>query len=73
VDSTGVAWVAQRTFGQPGDLPVVGDWNGDGTTDVGVWDPATADWTLDQTDPASQSPSPGTTVSSSGLVLGHPR
>ncbi len=73
VDSTGVAWVAQRTFGQPGDLPVVGDWNGDGTTDVGVWDPATADWTLDQTDPASQSPSPGTTVSSSGLVFGHPR
>jgi hypothetical protein len=25
------------TFGQPSDLPVVGDWNGDGITDVGVF------------------------------------
>jgi arylsulfatase A-like enzyme len=28
-------------FGHPGDLPVVGDWDGDGTTDLGVYRPAT--------------------------------
>ena len=26
-----------RPFGEPGDLPVVGDWDGDGTTDLGVY------------------------------------
>ena len=26
-------------------LPVVGDWNGDGRTDLGLWDPANAQWT----------------------------
>ncbi len=25
-------------------LPVAGDWNGDGVTDLGVWDPMTASW-----------------------------
>ncbi len=29
-------------FGVPGDLPVTGDWDGNGKTDVGVWNPATA-------------------------------
>jgi hypothetical protein len=26
-----------RTWGQAGDLPVVGDWNGDGTSKVGIF------------------------------------
>ena len=29
-------------FGEPGDLPVVGDWDGNLKTDLGVWDPLTA-------------------------------
>ena len=38
-----VARVVQ--FGCAGDLPVDGDWNGDGITDLGVWTPATATFT----------------------------
>jgi hypothetical protein len=34
-------------FGQPGDLPVVGDWNGKGVTRVGVFRPSTATWYFD--------------------------
>ncbi len=26
-------------FGEPGDLPVTGDWDGNLTTEVGVWSP----------------------------------
>lgn len=29
-------------FGNPGYLPVTGDWDGNGVTDLGVWNPATA-------------------------------
>ena len=28
-------------FGTPGDVPVTGDWDGNGITDVGVYDPVT--------------------------------
>jgi hypothetical protein len=34
-------------FGVSGDLPVVGDWNGTGTTKLGVFDPHTGLWRLD--------------------------
>jgi hypothetical protein len=34
-------------FGQSGDLPVTGDWNGDGITDIGVFRPGTGQWLLD--------------------------
>jgi hypothetical protein len=34
-------------FGQPGDLPVGGDWNGKGVTRVGVFRPSTATWYFD--------------------------
>jgi hypothetical protein len=35
------------SFGLPGDLPVVGDWNGTGKDKVGIFRPATGDWLLD--------------------------
>jgi hypothetical protein len=34
-------------FGQDGDLPVAGDWNNDGVTDIGVFRPSTREWLLD--------------------------
>jgi len=37
----------QYVFGQPGDLPVVGDWTGEGPTRVGVFRPSTATWYFD--------------------------
>jgi hypothetical protein len=33
-------------YGAPGWIPVVGDWNGSGTTTIGVVDPATMTWRL---------------------------
>jgi hypothetical protein len=33
-------------YGLPGWVPVVGDWDGNGTTTVGVFDPSTATWYL---------------------------
>jgi hypothetical protein len=33
-------------YGAPGWIPLVGDWNGDGTDTIGVWDPATATFHL---------------------------
>jgi hypothetical protein len=35
-------------FGQPGDYPLVGDWNGDGISDIGVFRPDTLTWYLDE-------------------------
>ncbi|HEY7220929.1 MAG TPA: fibronectin type III domain-containing protein [Candidatus Binatia bacterium] len=35
------------SFGQAGDLPVVGDWDGSGTDNIGVFRPGTGDWLLD--------------------------
>jgi hypothetical protein len=35
------------SFGAPGDLPVVGDWDGRGTDNIGVFRPSTAEWFLD--------------------------
>ena len=34
------------TFGADSDLPVAGDWDGDGRTDVGVWAPDRAMYSL---------------------------
>jgi uncharacterized repeat protein (TIGR02543 family) len=34
-------------FGDPGDLPVIGDWNGTGVSKIGVFRPATGEWFLD--------------------------
>jgi hypothetical protein len=34
-------------FGLSGDLPIVGDWTGTGTAQVGVFDPSTGLWELD--------------------------
>ncbi|MFA6363344.1 beta strand repeat-containing protein [Methanoregula sp.] len=34
-------------FGKTGDIPVVGDWNGAGKTEIGVFRPSTGTWYLD--------------------------
>jgi len=36
-------------FGKSGDIPIVGDWDGDGVSDIGVFRPATGFWYLDIT------------------------
>lgn len=45
---TGAPTVALTTlrYGTTTDLPVAGDWNGNGVDDVGVWTPGTATWSL---------------------------
>ncbi|MGH7805737.1 MAG: InlB B-repeat-containing protein, partial [Candidatus Binatia bacterium] len=35
-------------FGMKGDLPVVGDWNGDGKKSIGIFRPSTGYWYLDE-------------------------
>lgn len=35
------------SFGAPGDVPVVGDWDGSGSDDIGVYRPSTGEWFLD--------------------------
>jgi len=39
--------VCVTSFGQFGDIPVVGDWDGSGTDKIGVFRPSTSDWLLD--------------------------
>jgi len=34
------------SFGKPGDVPVTGDWNGDGSADAGVFRPSNGNWYL---------------------------
>jgi Divergent InlB B-repeat domain len=36
-----------KSFGTPGDRPVIGDWNGTGTAQIGLYRPATGEWFLD--------------------------
>jgi hypothetical protein len=36
-------------FGTTGDIPVVGDWNDAGMTNVGVFRPSSGNWYLDTT------------------------
>jgi hypothetical protein len=36
-------------FGTSGDIPVIGDWNGDGTSDAGIYRPSNGNWYLDYT------------------------
>jgi hypothetical protein len=42
--------VCSRFFGAPGDLPVTGDWNGEGQTRIGFFRPSTGEWLLDSGD-----------------------
>jgi hypothetical protein len=36
-----------QSFGSAGDVPVSGDWNGNGKSSIGVWRPSTGEWFLD--------------------------
>jgi hypothetical protein len=51
-NSAGAPNIAPFQYGAPGWAPVVGDWNGDGTTTIGVVDPATMTWYLRNEDSA---------------------
>jgi hypothetical protein len=42
----GVPDVGVFSYGAPGSIPVLGDWNGDGIDTVGVFNPKTATWQL---------------------------
>jgi hypothetical protein len=41
------AFDTYATFGQPGDIPVAGDWDGTGVVRIGVYRPSNATWYLD--------------------------
>jgi hypothetical protein len=45
-DTSGPPDVGPFAYGGPGWVPLAGDWNGDGRTTVGVFDPGTATWYL---------------------------
>jgi hypothetical protein len=45
-NSPGAPDAGQFKYGAPSFLPIVGDWDGNGTDTVGVFDPATATWFL---------------------------
>ena len=51
LDSNGnYAWeVSDKSlsWGLPGDIPVIGDWNGDGKDDIGIFRPSSGIWSLD--------------------------
>ncbi|HEY3028278.1 MAG TPA: SBBP repeat-containing protein [Pyrinomonadaceae bacterium] len=53
-----VITVISIPFGDAGDIAVVGDWNGDGIDEPGVFKPSTARWTLPFHDPDN----PGSTI-----------
>jgi hypothetical protein len=36
-----------NSFGQTGDLPVIGSWSGNGTSNIGTFSPSTGTWQLD--------------------------
>ena len=36
-------------FGSAGDIPVIGDWDGDGVSDAGIFRPSNGNWYLDTT------------------------
>ncbi len=44
-EGSGIDWFLR--WGSPGDRPVVGDWDGDGRTNLGAFNPSQARWVLD--------------------------
>jgi hypothetical protein len=54
--------VTTQTLGAPYDIPVTGDWDGNGVTDLGTWAPSTATYTLRTTPARARATAPVTTV-----------
>jgi len=46
IAANGTASTTTVALGVAGDLPVIGDWNGDRIDDLGVWSPTKAVFTL---------------------------
>src|SRR6202008_3744906 len=44
--NAGAPDITSFVYGAPGDLPIMGDWNGDGVFTVGAYDPKTATFHL---------------------------
>ena len=40
----GTAGRPEAAWGTPGDIPILGDWNGDGKADFTVWRPTSGVW-----------------------------
>ncbi|MEQ1786853.1 MAG: peptidase M23, partial [Acidimicrobiales bacterium] len=47
--SAGSATTVFEFGGEPGDVPVVGDWNGDGRDGIGLYRPSVGTWYLRET------------------------
>jgi hypothetical protein len=64
--------LASVLLGSGTDLPVTGDWDGDSVTDVGVWSPWTATFTL-RVPPSPRAARRGATPELRVVTFGRPR
>ncbi len=60
------------SFGVPTDVPVAGDWNGDGTDDIGMWRPSTGRFYLDSDGSRTWTPGVDAITASFGVPTDRP-
>ena len=64
--------VITASFGVATDRPVVGDWNGDGTDEIGVWRPSTGRFYLDMDGSRTWTTGVDVITASFGVATDHP-